>query len=238
MDWVSSEVVSIIYYLLPGFVAAWVFYGLTAHPKASPFERVVQALIFTVIVQTIVAVIGWILRGLGRIGICGSWSQECALIWSVVVALLIGLVFAWLANKNSCHALFRKWGITSRTSFPSEWFSVLSQADRWVVLHLTGGRRLYGWPVEWPDHPDAGHFVIDQPEWLLDDGRRIPLDRVDKILVPASDIEMVEFLKRPREITAGRPDLDKADAALIELQKKEGNHGKQSTPAGSEPSAE
>ena len=50
MDWASGDIVSVIYYLLPGFVAAWVFYGLTAHPKASPFERVVQALIFTVVV--------------------------------------------------------------------------------------------------------------------------------------------------------------------------------------------
>ncbi len=47
MNLPSSEVLKVIYALLPGFVAAWIFYGLTAPPRQSPFERVVQALIFT-----------------------------------------------------------------------------------------------------------------------------------------------------------------------------------------------
>jgi hypothetical protein len=51
MDTISPDILNLIYKLLPGFLSAWVFYGLTAHPKASPFERVVQALIFTVMIQ-------------------------------------------------------------------------------------------------------------------------------------------------------------------------------------------
>ena len=57
MDLPSSEIVKVIYALLPGFLTAWVFYGLTAHPRQGTFERVVQALIFTGIVQAIVLVI-------------------------------------------------------------------------------------------------------------------------------------------------------------------------------------
>jgi hypothetical protein len=34
---VSAELVSVLYLLLPGFTAAWVFYGYTAHKKPSPF---------------------------------------------------------------------------------------------------------------------------------------------------------------------------------------------------------
>ena len=51
MNWASSETVKILAFLLPGFVAAAVFYSLTSHPKPSQFERVVQALVFTAIVQ-------------------------------------------------------------------------------------------------------------------------------------------------------------------------------------------
>ena len=54
MDFPGSEIVNVIYALLPGFLAAWIFYALTAHPKQGPFERVVQALIFTGIVQAVV----------------------------------------------------------------------------------------------------------------------------------------------------------------------------------------
>ena len=109
MNWPSSEIISVVYYLLPGFVSAWVFYGLTAHQKASPFERVVQALIFTVFVQSFVTIVSWILLGLGRLVPLGVWSQGCALVWSVMIALACGLAFAGLANTDRVHTLLRRW---------------------------------------------------------------------------------------------------------------------------------
>jgi hypothetical protein len=47
---------SVLTFLLPGFVSAAVFYSFTSHPKPSEFERVVQALIFTIFVQALVGV--------------------------------------------------------------------------------------------------------------------------------------------------------------------------------------
>ena len=57
MNWASSEVVGVLTFLLPGFVAAAIFYSLTSHPRPGAFDRVIQALIFTVIGQAIVALI-------------------------------------------------------------------------------------------------------------------------------------------------------------------------------------
>ena len=57
MSWASSETVTVLTFLLPGFVAAAIFYSLTSHPKPSDLERVIQALIFTVIGQAIVTAI-------------------------------------------------------------------------------------------------------------------------------------------------------------------------------------
>ena len=57
MSWASSEVVGVLTFLLPGFVAAAIFYSLTSHPKPGAFDRVIQALIFTVIGQAIVALL-------------------------------------------------------------------------------------------------------------------------------------------------------------------------------------
>ena len=54
MELPSRETLSLLFFLLPGFVAAWVFYGLTAHPRKDTLERVIQALIFTVIVRACV----------------------------------------------------------------------------------------------------------------------------------------------------------------------------------------
>ena len=53
MSWASSEVVNVLTFLLPGFVTAFVFHSLTSHPRLKEFDRVVQALIFTILIQAI-----------------------------------------------------------------------------------------------------------------------------------------------------------------------------------------
>ena len=43
----------LLFPLSGGFFAAWVFYGLTPFSKPSGYERTVQALIFTIIVEVL-----------------------------------------------------------------------------------------------------------------------------------------------------------------------------------------
>ena len=59
---------------------------------------------------------------------------------------------------------------------------------------MNGGRRLYGWPSEWPSDPSEGHFLIQDGEWLLENNEREPITGVVAILIPVSEVEMVEFL--------------------------------------------
>ena len=192
MNWASGEVVGVLTFLLPGFVAAAVFYSLTSHPKPDAFDRVVQALIFTVIGNAITTVfVSWVKSSkmkmpggssLGSLS-CQSWSQ-----------LRSPLLAAYVSNTDSIHGFLRRLGVTKETSYPSGWYSAFSQhGDCYVVLHLKGQRRLYGWPEEWPRHPEEGHFRISEGEWLVDD-KRIPAEGVAAILIPGSEVEMVEFL--------------------------------------------
>lgn len=67
-----------------------------------------------------------------------------------------------------------------------------------MVLHLADGRRLYGWPEEFPDNPADGHFVLSEAEWLVErnsEYQSVPLDGVESIMVRGSDVIMVEFMK-------------------------------------------
>jgi hypothetical protein len=41
-----KDVVSLLFQLVPGFIAAWILYGFSSYPKPSQFERLVQALVF------------------------------------------------------------------------------------------------------------------------------------------------------------------------------------------------
>jgi len=221
MGFPTSEIVGLIYKLLPGFVAAWIFYSLTAHPRKGPFERTVQALIFTGITHFIVFLIGKTCLAIGRNWReLGKWDDDASFAVSVVVALILGLTFASLANTNWIHGKLPK-RISKRTSFPSEWYSAFYGKERFVYLHLKGRRRLYGWPTEWPDHPRTGHFVLEKPEWILDDNSHIPLLLTEKMLIRASDVVMVEFEKPESEWNFDREQQKKYEETLVNLNKAE-----------------
>lgn len=224
MDVASADVVNAIWLLLPGFLAAWIFYGLTAHKRESPFERTIQALIFTAIVQVPTGVIHtvwpkWL----------PLWTPTVQLGWSLLFATMLGLFLAWCANNNWFHKQFYKFGFTTRTSYPSEWYSTLNTEKRYIILHLKDGRRLYGWPYEWPDHCDSGHFVLMQAEWILDDNTCAPLYAVERFLIPSNDVAWIEFLKAKHEMTASAAEIEGVEELLIGLQEKEDDDGNEAT---------
>lgn len=203
MNWASSEIVGVLSFLLPGFVAAAIFYSLTSYPKPSPFDRVIQALIFTVIGK---AITDGILFA-GSVGDNDPWRKKWELLLSVAVAVVLGLVTAYCLNWDTLHRVLRRLGITRETSYASEWYSAFSRhCDCYVTVHLKGERRLYGWPEEWPSRPDEGHLRIVEAEWLTDD-ERIPATGVSAILVPVDQVEMVEFVSTtpngPEELSHG-----------------------------------
>lgn len=242
MDTLSSEIVGVIYELLPGFISAWIFFGLTAYLRPSPFERVVQALIFTVIVRTMVVGLREGLFWGGRFITIGTWNTESELLWSVFIAVLFGLFLSWCVNndfpcvilrkdgREKCkgivlrvHKCLSKLNLSNKTLHPSEWFSFFSNQEGFVVLHLAGERRLYGWVIQFPDDPDSGHFILTEPEWLLDDGQRVSLHSVDKLCLNVKDVEWVEFLKNTGEITVPEEEQQKDYKPIYQLyERKDG----------------
>lgn len=195
MNWLSSEIVGVLSFLLPGFVAAAIFYSLTSYPKPSPFDRVVQALIFTVIGKAITDGVLFV----GSIADDDPWRKNWELLLPVLVAVVLGLATAYVLNRDTLHRLLRWLGVTRETSYASEWYSAFSRhCDCYVTLHLKGERHLYGWPEEWPSRPDEGHFRIAEAEWLTEN-KSIPATGVSAILIPADQVEMVEFLSEIQE---------------------------------------
>ena len=192
MSWASNEAIAILAFLLPGFVSVAVFHMFTSHPKPSEFDRIVQSFIFTILVRTVMELLLWV-DGLLSMESLGESQFE--ILASVGVAIALGLIAVYLSNSDLLHSLFRYIGITKETSYPSEWYSSFHHnPDCYVVLHLQGQRRLYGWPEEWPSRPDQGHFRIAEGEWLVGD-ERIPASGIVAIVVPAKEVGMVEFLK-------------------------------------------
>lgn len=196
MELPTSDLFELFTKLLPGFLAAAVFHALTPYPKRDVFERVIAALIFTLFAQLLVAAIHAAALWVGTLGFTvGAWGRMTELSWGAIIGIGLGVIWAHAVNNGWTHALLHRVGTTKRTSLPTQWFSAFSGLERFVVLHFKDGRRLMGWPIEWPDEPDSGHFVLQAPSWLMDDGTAADMCQVEAFLVSGKDVEAVEFLR-------------------------------------------
>lgn len=195
MSDLSQELIAVLQFLLPGLFAAWVYYGLTSYSEPSEFERVVQALIFTLLVQAVAYPLQALLLWLGQWYSISPWGKGSELALSVICGFIVGAIISYCANTDCFHKLLRKFSITNETSFPSEWFGAFQKHITYVVLHLSNGNRLYGWPKEWPSDPKEGHFLIEQASWLAENNEQTELTNVACILIPVSDVKFVEFMQ-------------------------------------------
>src|SRR3546814_5546964 len=76
MQSLSNDVIALLQYLLPGFVTAWVLFGLTSHERPSQFERIIQALIYSMLVSIMVIYTKHWALFIGRWVQIGRWSNE------------------------------------------------------------------------------------------------------------------------------------------------------------------
>lgn len=195
MDSLVKDVIPLLQYLLPGFLAAWIFYSLTAFKRPDTFGQIIQALIFTFVIHLLVVGLEGLLLFTGeRFFSVGVWDNTSQALWSAVIAVLLGFVSCHIAYGDKLHALLRKLEITTQKSFPCEWYSAFSSRQGFVILHLTGGKRLFGWPSEWPPEPANGQFILEFPRWIDNDDNPLP-GRAGAIVIDASKVQWVEFTK-------------------------------------------
>lgn len=193
MQFLTSEIINLLKFLLPGFITLYLISSLTSFPKKNEFESVIIALIFTMAIQPGLYVVNLLSI---RIGI-GKLSSDGEIFWLVIIAIFLGILFSFFLNNDHVHKILRKLKITNQTSYPSEWYGVFSENVTYIVLHLDDGRRLYGWPDEWPSDPKTGHFILLDASWLLDEVDESPIDllNVDRIVIESKCVEMVEFIR-------------------------------------------
>lgn len=184
MNWMTSEAIAVLTFLLPGCLASKMFRFLTQHPKPDTFGWMVETLAFTAVIHAIMS---------GMLGL-SPFDPLVYLAWTIAPALFLAIGLAWLTQRDLVHWL-RRMRVTAETSQPSQWYAAFwKNTDCYVVLHLTDDRRLFGWPFEWPGKSDNGHFLMQEAEWLAGE-ERTELDGVEAILVPARDVRTVEFVK-------------------------------------------
>ncbi|MDG5816472.1 hypothetical protein QA601_15350 [Chitinispirillales bacterium ANBcel5] len=241
MENLSSEIVGIIYQLLPGFISACIFYVFTSYLKPAPFERIIQALIFTALTKALLILTKSVFFISERFISLGEWSSNKEFVLSIVFAVLLGIGLSWCVINDFPLWVFRKDGpqrcknpctrfvvkilsklnLTNKALYPSEWYSFFKNSEYYAVLHLDGERRLKGYLWQFPDSPESGHFIVIDPSWLLDDGTIVPVVSVEKVLISSTEVLRVELIKW--NIESNINDVEKSYGKIYSLYNEKEN---------------
>ncbi|MGN4049155.1 DUF6338 family protein [Pseudomonas sp. SM4] len=193
MDDLVKDVIPLLQYLIPGFLSTWIFYALTAFKRPDTFGQIVQALIFTFVIQGAVMGMSTLCFWVGAKGFSiGQWDAKSETLCAFMVSGSLGLLSCYLATNDRLHSWLRRRNVTKQSSYPSEWFSFFAQHHRLITLHLNDERRVFGWPVEWPPESTSGQFVMQNPRWLNADGTETAFG-AEYLLIDSGNVKWVEF---------------------------------------------
>ncbi len=201
MDAPSSDSLTLIRQLLPGFVAAWVRFRLVPSTRRNDLDRVVEAMVLSGVIAILIATLRWLLQWPCR------WQWVCVagpnvygeLAGSLLLALVLGLILAQLTRSDRLFSFLRNRGWTRESSqYSLRYQTFTTPPFRFAVLHLKDGRRVKGRPSEGdhdPEHPESGYVLLKYAKWLGDQDDHAT-ERYE-MLVPWAEIQLIQFLENP-----------------------------------------
>lgn len=196
---ITFEALALMVLLLPGFVSSTALdHVLVRKPKDS-LGKIIEALVFSFVIYAIVV---------GLVGVPAFEAPENAndvpqvatalinqsFVWlALAMSLLLPLLLGWLSAKDLHMRVLRRLGVTHKTARETTWLDVFAEQQRYVIVNLTGKRRVFGWPMYFSNDRDEGLIYLFEPAWVNDDGTYTGLDIHGLFLVEPDSIESIEF---------------------------------------------
>ncbi|HEX2253601.1 MAG TPA: DUF6338 family protein [Thermoanaerobaculia bacterium] len=198
----TFEALSILVVLLPGFLSSALLDHVVVRRGRDNVQRVVEALVFSFVIYAVLLIVlgppvhplpmtaGELARfPLSRVFVGGS------LLLSILLPSLLGL----LITTDWHMKLLRRLRVTNKTSRETTWLDVFSEQQRYVIVNLSGNRRVFGWPMYFSSNRDEGLLYLYDPAWVNDDGTYTALDLHGLFLVEPDTIESIEFTQVTRQ---------------------------------------
>jgi len=177
---------------MPGLVTFLVLRALTERSKKiEATEAVLYGLAYTLLVHA-----AWSLLSMTPAAVVPAVAAE------PLIALILGVLFAWASNNDWLYRALRRIGVTRESSSSSVWIAAFEEAKRerieYAVLYLTDGRRLYGNVRGVSDEPSDGHVLLGDHRWLDEDSCGDSAMEGGFLVVKQADILLVEFVPSAR----------------------------------------
>jgi hypothetical protein len=197
----KAEALGILLVLLPGFAAAYLVQLLAARRKQSELDKVVEALIFSLLLYLLtLPFFGYALPIAWRDGDeLHPGVSQIIIVWPHLLALaflavVLGSIYAASINHNWLTAPFRWLRITERSARSSVWNDVFTDLKGVVQVGFTDGRSVIGWIRRYSDDDDSHVLFLEEAAWIDSDGKETPIEGPGILLTKNLGIESVMFL--------------------------------------------
>lgn len=201
----TNEFLSNLILLLPGLLASILYNTLRHRRVSSPMVFVFEAAIFTVVIYIFVNLVcPWVGRDsivtidtTENRGSTIAFSPDWVLIiLSICFSVIILGIWSWIVQRDYHTWIFRFLKCTDLTSKETAWEDVFAREDRYVIVHRTGGNKIYGWPEFSSVSSEKREIYISEPSFIKD-GKFLDTPSVGFLIV-LEDGDMVEFTNKSK----------------------------------------
>ena len=211
----TAETLTLFLLLMPGFVSSAVLNAIVVRQAKGRVGQVIEALVFSFVIYACLApffsgspVSVEVTTAEGRTTYEPT-ADPAFLISAIAVAVLFALV-AGASITHDLHMKILRWmRLTYRTARDNTWIDIFIDQQRYVEVALTDGRRLFGWPLYYSNHPDEGLLYLYDAAWIDADGNYLDLDAHGILLTKKDDIAAIVFTNLEFDKATPRENIDR-----------------------------
>ncbi len=196
----KPDTIVIFVLLLPGFVSSTILDSIATRRPKNTFAKIVEALIFSFLIYAITAgMLGYPVISFPAethelpAAALGSRVNARFVLGALILSVVLPLVLGWL-TASDWHMKVLRWAhVTHKTSRDTVWLDVFIEQKRYVIVNLSGKRRIFGWPMYYSEDRTSGLLYLQDPAWVNPDGTYAELNMHGIFLVEHGSIESIEF---------------------------------------------
>jgi hypothetical protein len=191
------EALAILFVLLPGFLCAYITQSLAVRRQQSDTEKVIEALIFSLILYLITLPhFGFTLPVHWQPGTNGSFQIAANyrhLLTLFVLSVAFGVLYAANINHDWLMGLMRWANVTERTARTSIWNDAFQEISGWVQVGFEDGTQIRGWVRYYSDEAGDSSLFLERAAWIDGDDRS-EIEGPGILLTAAAKIITITFL--------------------------------------------
>ncbi|MCY4189308.1 MAG: DUF6338 family protein, partial [Bryobacterales bacterium] len=174
----TTETLVLFVLLVPGFVSSAIVNAIVVRSSKGRMSHVIiEALVFSFLIYTCLAPffagspVSVEVRTVEGQTTYQPHADPEFLISAIALAILLALIVGASITHDLHMRLLRWMRLTHRTARDNTWIDIFIDQRRYIEVTLTDGRRLFGWPQYYSNHPEEGLLYLYDPAWIDNAGK-------------------------------------------------------------------